>query len=188
MTTYNFLTTSTKKLKSISLCLLLFSLSVESSAFGTVFTSPEQRKRIDQKRTQNTALTNALEISAPTQSQSNRNLFFNGYVVRKSGPGTAWVNHHMLSNENNRHNGMSANLRHIKGTSVPIKPAAETTVWIQPGQNYNLETGEMTESYSRTSNTIPANAKTKKPTLQSKDSALSTDDTDKSETGSLERE
>ena len=135
--------------------LLLLSLSMESSAFDTLFTSPQQRESLDQHRSQGTAF-----LSAPkprlrsTSTPKPKKIFFNGYVIRNSGPNTAWANDKEISNNNSQ---ISAKLNQIKGTLVPIKPsAASKTIRLQPGQSLNLETGKIAESYSQKKPIPPA--------------------------------
>lgn len=130
--------------------LLLLSLSLESNAFGTLFTSPQQRETLDQQRSYGTVFSTAPKPkSRPTSTSEpiQKKIFFNGYVIRNSGPNTAWANDKKLSNNNSQ---ISAKLNRIKGTSVPIKPsAASNFTRLQPGQSLNLETGKIAESYSQ---------------------------------------
>ncbi len=136
--------------------LLLVSLSFESSAFGTLFTSPQQREALDQQRAQGEMYTTEervatqlkeSQLAAPAKEQQ---VFFNGYVIRKFGPSTAWANQKKLpKTDNNKfQNGISAKLDEIKGTSVPVKISTlSNPTWLQPGQRLNKSTREISESY-----------------------------------------
>jgi hypothetical protein len=146
--------------------LALLALSLEGNAFGSLFTSPQQRNALDQQRTNGG---NFSEIQpsqpkqrlSPTTAQPAKQVFFNGYVIRKSGPGTAWANHQVVTGNKDksaRQDGISAGLNNIKGTSVPVKPSARSrSVRLQPGQILNQETGEITESYYQTGSTMQTN-------------------------------
>lgn len=134
--------------------LALLVLSMESHAFGILFTSQQQRDSLDQQR--NGGGFSEIQPSQPQQELSptvapTQQVFFNGYVIRKSGPGTAWANHQVVidsKDKNTQQNGITARLNNIKGTSVPVKPSATSrSIRLQPGQRLNQDTGEITESY-----------------------------------------
>ncbi|MDX2463420.1 MAG: hypothetical protein QNK31_02810 [Porticoccus sp.] len=142
--------------------LALLVLSMESIAFGTLFTSPQQRDALDQQR----ANGGGAEIQqslpqqelSPTVTPPAKQVFFNGYVIRKSGPGTAWANHHVVTDHNTQQNGITARLKNIKGSSVPVKPSAlSKSIRLQPGQLLNQDTGEITESYYQKYSTTQPN-------------------------------
>jgi len=136
--------------------LLLVSLSFECSAFGTLFTSPQQREALDQQRAQGEMFINEQSVSTQVKKSqhaipaSEQQVFFNGYVIRKFGPSTAWANQKKLpKTDNNKfQNGISAKLDEIKGTSVPVKISTlSNSTWLQPGQRLNKSTREISESY-----------------------------------------
>ena len=135
--------------------LLFMSLSLECSAFGTLFTSPQQRETLNQQRAQGNMF---LPESNPDAAKKRQDVvptekpqvFFNGYVIRKSGPNTAWANQKKLplTDQNAFKNGITAELDNIKGTSVPVKTSTlSNTTRLQPGQFLNKTTGEITEGY-----------------------------------------
>lgn len=131
--------------------LALLVLSMESYAFGILFTTPQQRDALDQRRASGEEFSEMRQELSPTVTPPAKQMFFNGYVIRKSGPGTAWANHQVVTDnkdKNTPHNGITAKLNNIKGTSVPVKPSAiSRSVRLQPGQLLNQVTGEITESY-----------------------------------------
>lgn len=135
--------------------LLILSLSVEGYAFGALFTSPQQRDALNQQRSQGTVFSPKPKptLRQTPSASKEKQVFFNGYVTRTSGPSTAWANNKMLPNDRDKktaQNGVSAKLDRIKGTSVPIKPSAlSRSVRLQPGQSLNLATGKIAESYSQ---------------------------------------
>ena len=142
--------------------LLILSLSVKSYAFGTLFTSPQQRVSFDLQRSIGHIEPNEPKTVSPSNhKQKQEKVFFNGYVTRKSGPSTAWANNKMLQHSSDKktsQNGVSAKLDHIVGTSVPIKPSAlSRSVRLQPGQSLDLESGKIAESYSQKHPTASAN-------------------------------
>lgn len=154
-TTFKNILTSTPTLKYLAGFLLL-SLALECSAFGTLFTSPQQREALDQQRAQGENFsaepkpTMQTTISPNIVSTTAQKVFFNGYVIRKSGPNTAWANQKALpkTDVNKIQNGISARLDNIEGTSVPVKISAlSNSTRLQPGQFLNKSTGEITESY-----------------------------------------
>jgi len=136
--------------------LLLVSLSLECSAFGALFTTPQQREMLDQQRAQGNMFSAESKTTPKTQlspgagSTTGQKVFFNGYVIRKSGLNTAWANQKKLEigNDKEAQSGISVRLNDIKGTSVPIKtsPISNSTR-LQPGQFLNKTTGEITEGY-----------------------------------------
>jgi len=149
---------SKSSIKKLLGSLLLLSLSLESNAFDTLFTSPQQRESLDQHRSQGTVFSPAPKSrsrATSTSAPKQKKIFFNGYVIRNSGPNTAWANNKEISNNNSQ---ISAKLNRIKGTSVPIKSsAASKIIRLQPGQSLNLETGKIAESYSQKQPIPPAN-------------------------------
>lgn len=135
---------------------LLLGLSLEGSAFGTLFTSPQQRDILNQQRAQGKMFSaepktaNQTQVSPNVGSVTDQRVFFNGYVIRKSGKNTAWANQKILETGNNKkfQNGISARLDEIKGTSVPIKTSKlSNSTRLQPGQFFNKSTREITEGY-----------------------------------------
>lgn len=140
--------------------LLLLCLSMKSYAFGTLFTSPQQRVSFDLQRSTGNVLSNVPRAPSPSNhTKKQEKIFFNGYVIRNSGPDTAWANDKELSNNSSQ---ISAKLNRIKGTLVPIKPSAlSKTIRLQPGQSLNLETGKITESYSQKQSTPSVSDTTK---------------------------
>jgi hypothetical protein len=140
-----------KKWSKLAFCgLLLLTISINSYGYGTLFTSPQQRASFDLQRS--LGYTQPKVKKTSVISKQNK-IFFNGYVVRKSGPSTSWANDRMLLNDDKKNNigqqqGVSANLGRIKGTTVPVKVStASRPIRLQPGQNLNLETGEISENY-----------------------------------------
>lgn len=126
--------------------LLLVILSFECSAFGSLFTSPQQREVLNQQRAQGNILPVEPKARTPQNTATEQKVFFNGYVIRKSGHNTAWANQQQLPQASN--NGMSAKLENIKGTSVPVKISPSSpTKRLQPGQFLNKTTGKITEGY-----------------------------------------
>ncbi len=141
--------------------LLAVLFASECAAFGILFTSPEQRQKLDAQREKGTLFEpSGHETAAPIYRTESDRLFFNGYVLRKSGPGTAWVNNQMLDENNDLVNGsnfyrgatnsdVSVNLKSVTKTAVPIKPAPEMpAVKLQPGQSLLLQTGQVLENYT----------------------------------------
>lgn len=167
--------------------LLFMSLSLECSAFGTLFTSPQQRETLNQQRAQGNMFLPESNPDAATKRQDvvtteKPQVFFNGYVVRKSGPDTAWANQQQLQTDHNSfQNGISAQLDDIKGTSVPIKTSKfSNTTRLQPGQFLNKTTGEITEGYhlkrtlpvTKKADTAPSYADVAKDPVQTEQSKV----------------
>ena len=162
--TFDIKTTSNKSIiMKVVACLLLIGLSLESNAFGSLFTSPQQREILNQQRAQGKMFSaepktiSQTQISPSVDSAKEQKVFFNGYVIRKSGSNTAWANQKKLNIGNNKklHNGISAKLDEIQGTSVPIKTSKlSNPTWLQPGQFFNQKTKEITENYHIKRSTI----------------------------------
>lgn len=129
--------------------LLLLTVSIKGYGYDTLFTTPQQRASFDLQRTLGYTQP---KIKDTPITPKQTTIFFNGYVIRKSGPSTSWANNKMLQNDDKNNMGqqqkVSANLDHVKGTTVPVKvSAASRPIHLQPGQNLNLETGKISESY-----------------------------------------
>ena len=133
----------------LACCGLLLSVSVESYGFDALFTTPQQRATFNLQRSMGHTLSSKPKAPSPLNyTQKQDKIFFNGYVIRKSGPSTAWANNKILQNDKVGQQGVSVNLNRIKGTAVPVKvSAASKPVHLQPGQNLNLDTGEISEHY-----------------------------------------
>lgn len=154
-------TTSIKFLGAI----FIFALTLDACAFGTLFTSPQQRDNLDQQRSQE------YEFKSPpaTTKQSSahslpvkkvRQVFFNGYVKRKSGPSTTWANQEVLTESNHSQQGVSVipGMNNVRALSVQ---SSSTPVQLLPGQTLNLENGQIIESYYR--HRPPKTSKVKTP-------------------------
>lgn len=137
--------------------LLLVGVSLESSAFGSLFTSPQQREILNQQRSQGKMFSAEPKTSLAVVPAKAQQVFFNGYVIRKSGPNTAWANQQILSkvDKNQSQDGISVKLDDIKGTSVPVKISTlSSSTLLQPGQFLNKSTREITEGY-RLKHSVP---------------------------------
>ena len=82
----------------------------------------------------------------PPQRQSR--VSFDGYVIRKGGPDTAWVDKKMTYE--GADNAASVNLQHNGATAATVRPSpGSRIVRMRPGQNVHIETGVIEESYAQ---------------------------------------
>jgi hypothetical protein len=147
-------TTSIKFLGAI----FIFAHTLDVCAFGTLFTSPQQRDSLDQQRTHGQVFKSppvdtqhSSARSSPTKDM--KKVFFNGYVIRKSGPSTTWANQEILPENDHSQQGISLKPGSgKKGTALSVQSPSTTPVQLLPGQTLNLENGQITERYYRHSN------------------------------------
>lgn len=127
--------------------LVLLTLATAASGFGTVFTTPEQRAKLDKQRQKGVINRPTLDTTAiPPRRQSR--VSFDGYVIRKGGPDTAWVDKKMTYE--GADNAARVNLQHNGATAATVRPSpGSRTVRMRPGQNVHIETGVVEESYAQ---------------------------------------
>ncbi|MFT4819775.1 MAG: hypothetical protein ACI9PN_000630 [Candidatus Azotimanducaceae bacterium] len=132
--------------------LMIFALStpsVSAEEFGRLFTSPQERLLLDNKRRKqpDTPIDSVLKIEQATQNSTDvlpTQLRFSGYVKRSDGLYVVWVN------------GISA----LSGPNLPVervrfsedsnKAILETNLYrarMAPGQVWSLEDNTVAEGY-----------------------------------------
>lgn len=182
-------TTSIKFLGAI----FIFALTLDACAFGTLFTSPQQRDNLDQQRAHGYAFKSspdaARQFSVSASPTKNlKQVFFNGYVIRKSGPSTTWTNQKVLPEGDHSQQGISlqpGNGSGKKGTALSVQ-SLSTPVQLLPGQTLNLENGQIIESYYR--HKPPKTAKVKTPAASGPTESSSATHPEESDHQSLEQE
>ncbi|MBV1931762.1 MAG: hypothetical protein KUG71_08585 [Porticoccaceae bacterium] len=120
----------------------------QCNAFGILFTSPEQRAQLDGQREHGTIFRSVVKSSKGlAHSPESDRVVFNGYVKRRAGHGTAWVNNKVVKkDEENR--GISVNLMRVKNVAVSVKPGPSmAAVNLKPGQSISVRTGLISEGY-----------------------------------------
>lgn len=121
-------------------CSLLLLSTYESIAFGTLFTSPDERNRLNLYRNDDKVRSYA------TSPEITDKIHLNGFVVRKEGKRTVWIN--------NRSSEQRINNRQISIHSVDKEKVRVTLdgwsrpVNLRPGQAIDLSKGQIQEGFS----------------------------------------
>ncbi len=124
------------------LVLLLLGFSTHSAAFGTLLTSPIERTKLDRQRQNKGVLPVTVQnIKSPAVHKS---VSFEGVVTRQSGPGSVWLNGHLLDKPPA---SKALNVRHgARGVEVKLQ-SSQHPVWLKPGQLLDVNSGEFTDTY-----------------------------------------
>lgn len=125
------------------LALILATLSLHSSAFGTLLTSPAERVLLDNRR-QNSEL-HPQTVQRVKAVQPNKTISLEGLVTRQKGPGSIWLNGQLLDKGAA---GLSMPT-HATGTTAVSLPSAQGRAWLKPGQIIRPDSGELRDAYQR---------------------------------------
>lgn len=121
---------------------LLFVYSAHSGAFGTLLTSPLERKTLDRQRQNKEELPLAVQNIKPTPAPES--ISFEGVVTRRSGAGNVWLNGQLLDQPLK---SSALTKRHGKtGVQLKLQSAAHP-VWLKPGQLLDVDSGEFSDAY-----------------------------------------
>ena len=146
----------------ITLMLPLVSFSAEP--LGRLFFTPQQRATLDNSRGQKIKI----EVeTVETEPPAMEIISFNGVIKRSDGQSTVWINHHPL-NEKRAPSGIKIISRSVDDASVTLQlPQSSSNVDLKVGQNLDTASGQIQESYQRSSQ-LPVNEKkTVPPSAQS---------------------
>ena len=123
------------------LVVLLATLSLHSSAFGTLLTSPGQRALLDNER-QNNEL-RSLPASGEKTVVHSENISLEGLVMRQKGPVTIWLNGQLLDRDAIGLPPQS----HAEGAMAVTLPSKQGRVLLKPGQQIGQVNGELSDAY-----------------------------------------
>ena len=130
-----------------SLLLAMLTSGLAADEFGTLFTTAEQRAKLD-KGAGNTAP--ATEGGAGGTAQAAiapQPLKLNGTLIGRSGKKEVWINGQPeIHNSKRRHPRVNL----VRNGSVHFKPSANgVSRLMKPGQVYDPQTGTVSESYQQ---------------------------------------
>lgn len=140
---------------------------------GRLFTTPEQRHYLDlirnnlapPKKFEDNSLMNlkkkAESITNKQTTKVPKQVIMKGYVLRKNGKHTVWVNDGMtlyntgtkhkqgihLYNKHSVENGIHISKKRSNPSDVYVSVTGKKTVPLKPGQIYNSSTGQIIENY-----------------------------------------
>lgn len=133
--------------------LLINKVSAEDLPFGRVFTSPEERKKLDGLREKialdanfvNEEIAAAAKASPASEAPKKEDIQLSGYILREDGSAMIWIN--------GRSELSGLNSQEVK-TTTPRANQAQVTVRMQgkarslkPGQIWSLNKDRVLESY-----------------------------------------
>lgn len=128
-------------IQQLLLAVLLASLSLHSSAFGTLLTTPGQRLLLDNKR-QNNEL-KSLPVQGVKAVVHSESISLEGLVMRQKGPVTIWLNGRLLDRDAT---GLSLQ-NHTEGAMAVTLPSKQGRVLLKPGQQIRQVNGELRDAY-----------------------------------------
>jgi hypothetical protein len=127
------------------LAAILATLSLHSSAFGTLLTSPAQRALLDNRR-QNSEF-KSLPVQRVKAVVHNETISLEGLVIRQKGPGTIWLNGKLLDKDTTDLSLQS----HTEGAIVVTLSSKQGRVLLKPGQQIRQDNGELRDAYQQQS-------------------------------------
>ncbi len=128
-------------IQQLLLAVLLALPSLQSSAFGTLFTSPAQRDLLDNRRQHNELIPPPVQnVKADVQRDT---ISLEGLVIRKKGPVTLWLNGQPLDK-----GATNLSLHNDTHKAVEVSlPSKERSVLLKPGQKVHQSNGELSDAY-----------------------------------------
>ncbi|MFQ5642092.1 MAG: hypothetical protein ACE5FQ_00160 [Thiogranum sp.] len=127
------------------LLLAILTSNLQADDFGTLFTTAEQRAKLDNGTRDITPATGAGSTAQVTEAP--RPFRLNGTLIGKSGKKEVWINGKPeIHNGNRRHPRVNL----VRNGSVHFKPsAAGAPRLMKPGQVYDPQTGTVSEAYQQ---------------------------------------
>lgn len=130
--------------------ILASNASSAAEGLGRLFFNPEQRAQMDLARSKRIRTTLAEE---PTEQQSTalpETVLYNGLVRRSDGKNTIWLNGRSVpEGEMGGHTTVNSTLRR-DGSLVIELPQANRSINLRVGQELEITSGSIAESYART--------------------------------------
>jgi hypothetical protein len=125
----------------IAICLLLVIMGARAQELGRLFTTPEERQRLDALRLEPTPTTTTMTPTpqlAPTAvPEPPVPVTVNGVVLRSHGAQTVWINGASRYDNEANTSGVRVKLHELTPREVPvILPEGRGTVRIKPGSTY----------------------------------------------------
>jgi len=139
--------------KSLATGLLLAMLTsnLPADEFGTLFTTAEQRARLDIGVGDTAPATEGGAGGTAQAAEAPQPFKLNGTLIGRSGKKEVWINGQpQIHNSKRRHPRVNL----VRSGSVHFKPAAGgVSRLMKPGQVYDPQTGTVRESYQRAPST-----------------------------------
>ena len=140
----------TVKMFLIPVTICWYGVAQAGDSFGRLFFTPEQRAALEELRHQKPAAEKIPEIiveepPAPeTENPQMGNIEINGFVYRKNGKSTAWINRASSYEGNLANDYIQINADDIKPDDVEIvMPFNDTRVNLKAGESFDPEAGEI---------------------------------------------
>ncbi len=134
-----------------SLLLTMLASNILADEFGTLFTTAEQRAKLDSGVRDTGPVTGDATGGTAPSAKTFRPLKLNGTLISRSGRKEVWING-QPEIHNNKHKYSRVNLG--RNGNVHFKPsAASVPRLMKPGQVYDPQTGTVHESYQQVQST-----------------------------------
>jgi len=124
-------------------------VSADYDPYGSLFTSPDQRARLDKRFAKNAADVSAQSgsESADRQTAVVQPLRLNGTLISSVGKKQVWINGR---GQMAIHGNKPAQVRLLDSHNVAVRPAASNvTHMLKPGQTLDPSTGQISEGLER---------------------------------------
>jgi hypothetical protein len=117
---------------------------VGAESLGRLFFTPEQRVILDNARKQK------IEVKVEEEATVPQLITLNGMVKRSDGASTIWVNQKAVTGQHSA-SGLTVVNTGNQGNVVLQLPQSTDTVKLKVGQNLDMTSGEISESYVKPS-------------------------------------
>ncbi len=135
--------------KAVATSLLLTALAsgVQADPYGTLFTTAEQRAKLDRGASGNPDAASDTAGGIAQSGKTPQPFKLNGTLIGNTGKKEVWINGQPeIHNGKRKHPRVSL----VKNGSVRFRPsAAGTPRLMKPGQVYNPQTGTVSEAYQQ---------------------------------------
>jgi len=130
-----------------SLLLTMLAPNILADEFGTLFTTAEQRAKLDNGVSDTGPATGGGAGGTALSAKTPRPLKLNGTLIGRSGRKEVWINGQPeIHNSKRKHPRVNL----VRNGSVHFKPSeAGVSRLMKPGQVYDPQTGTVSESYQQ---------------------------------------
>jgi hypothetical protein len=135
--------------------LISFAQSVPAEGLGRLFTTPDERARLEQLRhappvEEKQAEKEQESTALPPEPIEVPNVTVQGYVIRSDGSNTAWVNGQNSLDGDLESQHLRVPTRGIQGGRVSVQlPEGGRSVRLRPGQTFTPSASRVTDSYQK---------------------------------------
>jgi len=130
-----------------SLLLIMLAPNILADEFGTLFTTSEQRAKLDKGISNAVPAAGGGTAGAAQSTTAPQPLKLNGTLIGRSGKKEVWINGQPeIHNGKRRHPRVNL----VRNGSVHFKPSADSAPRLmKPGQVYDPQTGTVREAYQQ---------------------------------------